>query len=45
MLLGKSISLYMPFRLEDLANLLCNYACCLENSFCLLIRLTWALIY
>lgn len=45
MLLGKSFSLFMPFRLEDLANLLCNYACCLENSFFFFISLTQALIY
>lgn len=45
MLLGKSFSLFTPFRLEDLANLLGNCACCLENSFFLFISLTQTLIY
>lgn len=45
MLLGKAFSLFTPYKVEDLANLLCNCACCLENSFFLFISLTQALIY
>lgn len=45
MLLGRSFLLFMPFRVEDLANLLCDYACCLENSFFPFISLAQTLIY